>query len=813
MLAEGPNSCITFGCVGQSPSGGHSYVGSTTVNVEPGDLYGFVLTGSNGDINTLLTGRFVVDGTPALPLDCAGVLWRDSDAGDGDYTIQPRGQQPFEVFCDNMEGAPSEYLTLAATGPGENVASYGAGNPAAGTDVVTKFTRVRLNPPTLLVDIGDLSYSTSSGSVTHPDVDGTTTVLTMPYGTAMACNSIAADNGIANIDLTGTPFAVDDTFTPMGVNSGSFGGATFSAGNQVVDIAGNGNCGWRTPFPHTENPPGPFYVFNPVVGVEQYGLQLTMDAAPVAVATPSLIRAISGSGNTALLIGLVDGAPETDVTVEVTTAATCIDGVLQAPIATAGVADQPTTDPDGYFGVAVTGVVPGDYVAARITSPSTTDVSSCVVSSGDNDYWPKALELSPTNLIARDVIDSQGKARWYKFDVTPGERIEIKLSGLPADYDMAVFKDIGTTFRDLLTPANPGDLTELSAEYAPSVFSPSVFSPSVFSPSVFSPDAYSPSVFSPSVFSPSVFSPSVFSPSVFSPSVFSPSVFSPSVFSPSVFSPSVFSPSVFSTLDFSPSVFSDADVAQAFSSAQTRSIIGVSATPGTGDETVVVNSWNNSGEFYVRVAGHRGAFDTGLPFQIDVAKGATSCGDVDDTTLTPRDEEDDTGLQTIILTDSSELDLGAASLGTKLESFAGGDAIDGKVIDLATDDRVQDLKDQAAENAACPYAMNLVAEEIKGIVDSYRANPLRYVVIVGDDGVIPFFRYPDQSLLGSGIGVRAPGPQRFDLGSESPWRLRAQPGRLWRRDAGLAARERVPGPGPRGRSADRDPGRDRRPAG
>jgi hypothetical protein len=93
---------------------------------------------------------------------------------------------------------------------------------------------------------------------------------------------------------------------------------------------------------------------------------------------------------------------------------------------------------------------------------------------------------------------------------------------------------------------------------------------------------------------------------VFSPSVFSPSVFSPSVFSPSVFSPSVFSPSV-----FSPSVFSPDEIAKAISSAQTRSIIGVSATPGTVEEGVVVNSWNNTGEFYVRVAGRAGAFTDG----------------------------------------------------------------------------------------------------------------------------------------------------------------------------------------------------------
>ena len=64
--------------------------------------------------------------------------------------------------------------------------------------------------------------------------------------------------------------------------------------------------------------------------------------------------------------------------------------------------------------------------------------------------------------------------------------------------------------------------------------------------------------------------------------------------------------------------------------------------------------------------------------------------------------------------------------------------------------RVQQLKTQAAANAACPFATNLVAEEIKGIVDSYRQNNpgLRFVVIAGGDDVIPFFRYPDQTMLG-----------------------------------------------------------------
>ena len=82
------------------------------------------------------------------------------------------------------------------------------------------------------------------------------------------------------------------------------------------------------------------------------------------------------------------------------------------------------------------------------------------------------------------------------------------------------------------------------------------------------------------------------------------------------------------------------------------------------------------------------------------------------------------------------------------------------LVDVAADLRVQELRTQAADHPACPFAENLVAEEIKSIVDSYRSpsgpEALRYVTIVGDDTVIPFFRYPDQSLLGQESGYFPP---------------------------------------------------------
>ena len=367
-----------------------------------------------------------------------------------------------------------------------------------------------------------------------------------------------------------------------------------------------------------------------------------------------------------------------------------------------------------------------------------------------NLAWPTALTVGANSTTA-GAITATGQDRWYRFPVQPGGRVSVELSDLPADYDMTLFKDIDQAFTDLTTPE---DLAKLSAEfagdaYAPSVFSPSVFSPSVFSPSVFSPSVFSPSVFSPSVFSPSVFSPSVFSPSVFSPSVFSPSVFSPSVFSPSVSLPSVFSPSVFSPSVFSPSVFSDA-----FASAQTRSVIGFSAKDGTATESISTATWNNTGYFYVRVQGRNGSFSADDEYTLTV----TTTGGICSTGLqtyenTPTLVGTEGSAETVILTDPDRLPGTAAqkaTLATAVTAFAA--QVDGAVVDLGQSQKVQALQEQAddPDYITCPYAKNLVAEATRDIVNSYRDGDetLKYVVVIGDDTVVPFFRYPDNAGLG-----------------------------------------------------------------
>ncbi len=80
------------------------------------------------------------------------------------------------------------------------------------------FTKVRFDPGTLRVDIGDITFAnTTGGPLTHKASTDPQPVTSMSYATAMACNvGTGGFDGQADVDLKGTPFAIDDTFTVGG---------------------------------------------------------------------------------------------------------------------------------------------------------------------------------------------------------------------------------------------------------------------------------------------------------------------------------------------------------------------------------------------------------------------------------------------------------------------------------------------------------------------------------------------------------------------------------------------------------------------
>lgn len=179
------------------------------------------------------------------------------DLPDGEYTLRT-GSIEVTVYCHDMAGAPREYLSLVRTGGDANFSQYTAGGASPGSSVRTTFTKLRINPKTLVVDIGDLTFSWSTGKLRHGGVD----VTTMPYGAAMSCTSAA--DGIARIDLRDTPFIVTDTFTTGGYNPA--GSASMADNRQRVDLTGGGYCGWNSPAPAMYDP------FNPRADLYQLEL-------------------------------------------------------------------------------------------------------------------------------------------------------------------------------------------------------------------------------------------------------------------------------------------------------------------------------------------------------------------------------------------------------------------------------------------------------------------------------------------------------------------------------------------------------------
>lgn len=467
-----------------------------------------------------------------------------------------------------------------------------------------------------------------------------------------------------------------------------------------------------------------------------------------------------------LATGADAGTTEVDVTI-ITTNSCSEDALVDGDTRFfADVTVEVNANGNGYF----TALVNNDnevprrrFVAAEYQRPDQPSIlSRCIVAQRDNDSWVRAAEVDLEENYGSifgyefGYIDKPGNQRWYKVPVQPGSRLQISLDGgevgLERDYDVFVFRDIGQAFNELTSDEDVDSLRRLGAEFAPSIFSPSIFSPSIFSPSIFSPDAYAPSIFSPSIFSPSIFSPSIFSPSIFSPSAYSPSIFSPSIFSPSIFSPSIFSSAEFNPSIFSPSIFS----AENFVSAQTRSLIAVAATRGRGPERLVVDTWQNTGFFYVLVTGKNGQFDNRLGFNLGFEVDGVSCEGV--MPIAGSVVADAGDHQSLILWDSGRLDMTEPgnsepeiqALATAMTALAERPEVQGHIVDLADIAYVQALQEQADNAPACPYAANLVAQGIRQVIKAYRElNPgLRYIVLAGSDNQIPFFRYPDQALLG-----------------------------------------------------------------
>ena len=417
-----------------------------------------------------------------------------------------------------------------------------------------------------------------------------------------------------------------------------------------------------------------------------------------------------------------------------------------------GTAAVVPSGPDVPFTATLTSMPSNGFVTAVATSPlhSTSEISPCIPITAGNTSWPDAMDLGPTGGTVTGRVMSQGEARWYRVPISPDGQVQASLTGLPADYDLLLFKDLARAYATS-SAATPADLAQLDADLAGSgqKVAPTGqrFSPTGqrFSDAAFSPTGQR------------------FSPTGqrFSGDLgFAGSTWTPTG---AVFTGGTWTGQP-NRLTFNPGGSSGGVDPSAYSGAQGRSLLDFSVNGGTIPETLADNTWSDTGYYYLRVSGKNGIFDPAADFTLSVSVSGGACSALSTFEGDAMPAIPGSGRRTVILTDSSRIAGTAAqksALASRLATFAARPEVAGVVVDVAGVTRFAELNAQADDPAhsGCPYAKNLVGDAYRAVVDAYRgaANPdLAYVVLVGGDAVVPFYRHADTAELAPESGYVPP---------------------------------------------------------
>ncbi|MCP5099495.1 MAG: protein kinase, partial [Chloroflexi bacterium] len=175
-----------------------------------------------------------------LPGSCVDIAASSADATDDEYTLYIGRDETksVTVYCHTMNSNPREFITLQVTGQQSNYAS----TSYPGHDLLTHYTRVRINLQTLTIDTTDRTFATTSGTIPiYSQTEST------DFGTATGCNEGGSGSalGQANINLTGTAFSLsnDVAFVIEGQDLEG-DNILVSAEGQIADLSASGRCGW-----------------------------------------------------------------------------------------------------------------------------------------------------------------------------------------------------------------------------------------------------------------------------------------------------------------------------------------------------------------------------------------------------------------------------------------------------------------------------------------------------------------------------------------------------------------------------------------
>lgn len=251
--------------------------------------------------------------------------------GDGDVTLYFDGNpmRPYRATCVDMGTVPLTYVELGGDG-GTNFSEYDNtfwGLPVQtipSPSVLTRWSKVRLQNGSGQVAISDFRFATTTGENVPANI------YKFAFATAWDCacgRSMASQGpqgngpryGVSQIDLLGTPFAIDPAVTWVGEGSGFQSSFSITAGGKLVSMNGGGCCGgvapshpvlgrtlkfrysgWSCSAIHGARPTAPTGVYSLVDG-----------SGPNATLAPLVYCDMTGAGGGWSLVMKVDGTSPT----------------------------------------------------------------------------------------------------------------------------------------------------------------------------------------------------------------------------------------------------------------------------------------------------------------------------------------------------------------------------------------------------------------------------------------------------------------------------------------------------------------------
>ena len=419
----------------------------------------------------------------------------------------------------------------------------------------------------------------------------------------------------------------------------------------------------------------------------------------------------------------------------------------------------------------------------------------------DQDTFPNVNAL-PGDGAFLSYIQSQADVDTFEVKTADGGPLPMgtevlaTLRNLPADYDLVVFETVegtGATENAQAAPFMHSPFSTAPFMNSPFMNSPFMHSPFMNSPFMNSPFMHSPFMHSPFMNSPFADSPFMNSPFMNSPFMNSPFMHSPFMHSPFMNSPFMHSPFMHSKFaSVIPAGWTDLDgyplssmsytgtandntsgIDIAFNelgfdheSMQNLRVLGFSANTGTEPEMVLATAGYPQtdaikGHVYVAVKSAAGSYSTVAPYTLQIETSrpfdALALEQQEQQPLVAQTQNwgplpSPQNPETLFVTQLDRLEAlysgGGQVVKDALVNVAGRSDVRGKIISVPADLYTEwDKKPWLVDEA------NKVAQSIRSVIQGELADPanssIEYVVLVGNDRIIPFKRLIDQAIIGN----------------------------------------------------------------